>query len=169
MEKIESIRLEISQFIDYLKKKYNLSEQEIFEAYDLRPSFSNIPICIFNSKLGIMESIIKYLKENINLKNNEIAEILKKNQRTVWSTYNNAKKKMSEKFVIQDSINVPISIFCQKKYGALELLSEYLKEKYNLSYRKIGQLLERDERTIWSSYNKLKIKKQQLEKINENQ
>ena len=53
---------------------------------------------------------------------------------------------------------IPIGIFSNKKLGILEILVKYLKENYLMTYSKIAKLLNRDDRTIWSSYNKTKKK-----------
>ncbi|MFA5173930.1 MAG: LamG-like jellyroll fold domain-containing protein [Candidatus Pacearchaeota archaeon] len=53
-----------------------------------------IPISVLsNKKLSILESIINYLKEK-DLKNSEIAEILNKDQRNIWTLYSRVKKKI---------------------------------------------------------------------------
>ncbi len=53
-----------------------------------------IPITILsNRKLSILESLIRYLKQN-NLRNYEIAKLLDKNQRNIWTIYNRTKQKL---------------------------------------------------------------------------
>ena len=48
---------------------------------------------------------------------------------------------------------IPISIFEVKELSALEAICKYLKEELELNYSKIALLLNRDSRTIWTTYN----------------
>lgn len=57
-------------------------------------SCKQIPISIFSdSKYTIFESLVKFLKEEEDLPNNEIAKLLNRNNKTIWTIYNNTKKK----------------------------------------------------------------------------
>ena len=49
----------------------------------------------------------------------------------------------------EKEILIPTSIFT-KKLSALESITKYFKEIQNFSYRKIGILLNRNERNIWN-------------------
>lgn len=54
-----------------------------------------IPLLIFSSPyLSPMESLIKYLKDDKKLKYNEIARLLNRDARTVWTAYHRAKYKV---------------------------------------------------------------------------
>ena len=60
----------------------------------------SIPISVFNNdKLSPLETICKYLKENTHKSYSEIATLLNRNDRTIWTTYNNAKKKLPGQFI----------------------------------------------------------------------
>ncbi|MFC1754164.1 hypothetical protein ACFL96_12380 [Thermoproteota archaeon] len=52
---------------------------------------------------------------------------------------------------------VPVSLFATK-LSPSESLCKYLKENLELSYKEISKLLNRDERSIWTSYNRAKAK-----------
>jgi len=60
------------------------------------------------------------------------------------------------------SILVPTSIFTNKNARPLEILCKYLREEHNLNYNEISRLLNRDYRTVWTTYRnaskKLKAK-----------
>ncbi|MBR9701454.1 DUF2341 domain-containing protein [Candidatus Pacearchaeota archaeon] len=116
-----------------------------------------LPISIFSDKLTILEAVIVYLKQK-GLRYAEIAELVDRDQRNVWATYSKAKTKLEEKEItkvveIKLEIKIPQTIF-SKQLGALEAISKYMKENLEMSYHEIGELLKRDERTIWTSYNK---------------
>lgn len=53
---------------------------------------------------------------------------------------------------------IPCSVFRQGNSG-LESIIKYLKEEKKLSYVEISKILNRDQRTIWTTYNKVKNKK----------
>lgn len=126
-----------------------------------KKDYSNmeIPSFIFNDKLGSLESIVKYLKENLNMKIIRIASLLNRNDKTIWSTYNHSKKKHPEIFKEQESkINIPISILTSRKLSVLESIVYHIKENYDLNFHEIGVILKRDDRTIWTVYQKAKKK-----------
>ena len=119
-----------------------------------------IPISVFDNKeLSSLETICKYLKENQNLTYHEIAVLLNRNDRTIWTTYNNSKKKLPVLFIINKSeYYLPISIFKERKLSVLETIAVYLKDSQNLTLHQIAVLLNRNDRTIWTVYNRGKKK-----------
>ena len=54
-----------NEFLDFLKQKYNIKGKEL-EKLSASKEIT-IPVSIFNETLGPLESIVKYLKENLNL------------------------------------------------------------------------------------------------------
>ena len=58
------------------------------------------------------------------------------------------------------SISFPSSVFKDRSLSVLEALSEYLRDKKDLSYSEIAQLLNRDDRTIWTYYKRAKKKRE---------
>lgn len=111
-----------------------------------------IPISVFSDKsLSALEAIVKYLRENENLRNADVAQILGRNPASVWITYRNAAKKLNKRIQVSDSeLFIPTYIIASGRLSVLESISMHLHETYHLSYRKIGELLQRDERTIWT-------------------
>ena len=65
------------------------------------------------------------------------------------------------------SITVPVSVIADRSLATLESVVEYLKEVQNLSYHQIAELLQRDDRTIWTVYNRAKKKRSKLSITNE--
>lgn len=60
---------------------------------------------------------------------------------------------------ISGDILIPSSIFKDRKLKVLEILVEWLKDEKNLSYHEIAVLLNRNDRTIWTVYNRAKKKR----------
>lgn len=59
-------------------------------------------------------------------------------------------------------VGIPVSILKDRKLSALEAISEYLKETLNMNYHEIAVLMNRDDRTIWTVYNRAKKKRNAL-------
>jgi len=117
-----------------------------------------IPSCILRTgQVGILQTITKYLKENLNLSFHEIAVLLNKDDRVVWTTYNNAIKKLPFNLKISEpNISLPASVLTDKSMGPLESIVCYLHDNSGLSFNQIAKLLNRDNRAIWAVYNKKK-------------
>jgi len=136
-----------------LNKKYNIGRKEFLEIIKAREGIS-IPVNIFNKKLGALEAITKYMKENLNRSYRDIARELKRDERTIWTAYKKAIEKQKEKIEIKETkINLPISIFEDKKFTILESTIIYLK-KEGFKFSEIGKLLDRDPRNIQTIYSR---------------
>ena len=139
-----------------IKKKYRVSAAEIISKLEKKEIL--IPSCIFNKRLSVFETIVKYLKENLALANKEIAVLISKSQKSIWQSYNSSKKKFPSVFKITVSdYYIPISIL-QKPFTILESVVLFLKDDLLLSFHKIATILKRDDRTIWTVYNRAKKK-----------
>ncbi|MDD5086628.1 MAG: hypothetical protein PHV16_02655 [Candidatus Nanoarchaeia archaeon] len=149
----------LTALFSYLNDKEGLNQNDIFRIIEKKEKHEDIliPTCVFNEKLSILESVVKYLKEDINLKYCDIAKLLHRNDRTVWSTYSNSKKKFSGHFKIKKcEYSIPVLIFGKENYSVFELIVCYLKDELHLRYSEIGFLMHRDQRTIWTIYNRKK-------------
>jgi len=115
-----------------------------------------IPISVFNNKLGSLETIVKYLRENLLLSFKQIASLTNRNEIALAVTYRNAKKKLEAKFVITEisPYSIPVSILQDRNLSVLENVASYLKDTFGLAYHKIAVLLNRDDRTIWTVYQR---------------
>lgn len=132
-----------------------LHSLEIFlEEQKKKIQASNIPVSIFASKeLGILEALVKYLKENQNLELKNIALMLNRDQATVWNSYNDACKKHPEMFKTNShEFFIDISIFHNRELAPLQALVKHLKES-GISFNRIAELLNRDYKTVWLTYN----------------
>ena len=118
-----------------------------------------IPVSIFVKELSGLEIIVTFLKENQLYSNKEIAKLLNRSEKTIWQAYSFARKKYSSKLTYDEhSLLVPVTIFQKRKLSILESLVNYLKENFNMKYSEIGLLLHRDQRTIWTVFNRCEKK-----------
>ncbi len=135
-----------------IKQKNSLKDQEIL---DLINKKILIPLSIFKNS-SPLESIVKYLKDNLKLNFHNISSLLNRNERTIWVTYNNAIKK-NIILDIKDELKIPVEIFSNRKLSVLENLVSYLKNS-NYSLQQISLIINRDYKTIWTCYNRSKKK-----------
>ena len=122
-----------------------------------------IPLSVFlDRSVSVLEAISEYLKDSKNLSYHDIAVLLNRNDRTIWTCYNRAKKKNPGHFtkIAESKEYIPSSIFLDRDVSVLESIVEYLKDKRELNYHGIAVLLNRDDRTIWTCYNRAKKKRE---------
>lgn len=166
---------------DHFKKKLHeliidsgLAKDELFAAInDEKQRFEtkqisgpqpqdSIPINIFNSELAVLEAIVKYLRENINLTYNDIGKKLGRDHGPIGITYRRAKKKHPLRFdyllIASGQETVPLKIFSGDSHPPLEAIVVYLKQKTSRNYSQIARLLNLDPRTVWTSYSRYKSK-----------
>jgi len=64
---------------------------------------------------------------------------------------------------VPKEISIPVLILQNRDLAPLEAISVYLKDELGMSYSEIAKAVNRDDRTIWTCYNRAK-KKQGLKK-----
>ena len=147
--------------LNYLKKS-GLSSQAIVELVSklLKVPVEEevkVPISVFdNDKLSSLETIVKYLRENLLLSFKQIASLTNRNNVSLAVSYRNAKKKLSAKFVVEEvsPYSLPVKILQNRKLSVLENVVSYLKDTFGLTYHKIALLLNRNDRTVWTVYQR---------------
>jgi len=97
------------------------------------------------------------LKENTEFSYNEIAELINRNDRTIWVTYRNASRKLRGRLTVRKGLTIPVSVIANRKLSVLEAVVTYLKQ-FKLTYHEIAIMLKRDERNIWTVHNRAKKK-----------
>lgn len=130
---------------------------------ELMLKYLTVPSSIFlDRELAPLESISEYLKEQKGLSYHEIAVLVGRDDRTIWTCYNRAKKKRGAeaKAPMQtgESLEIPLEIFKDRAYAPLERMTAHLKESANKSFHEIAVLLNRDDRTIWTCYDRARKK-----------
>lgn len=118
-----------------------------------------LPVSIFSSGASCLESISKYLKDVAGLRYCRIADLLNRDDRTIWGACRSANEKSDEFFADNSCMKVPLSIFKDRKLSVLEALAEYMKDELSMRYCSIAAALGRDQRTIWTVYSRAKKKR----------
>ena len=148
-------KLLIENFSFYLKGKYKINNEQLKQIISKKETKITIPVSIFNKKLGSLEAIIKFLKENYKLSFKEISKLLNRRYTTIVNSYKNSLKKFPKRLIVSDvRYSFPISILKNRKYSVLEVIVSYLREELKMGFSGIAELLERDARTIWTVYKR---------------
>lgn len=71
---------------DAITGSYTITHHEWVEPE--RPSSLEIPVSVFSTHLSPLRALVKYLKEEEGLNYSDIAGILKRDPRTIWTSYN---------------------------------------------------------------------------------
>jgi len=157
---IEKLKITLDQF----SEKYRLSSSDIVKLFEslvkLFESKDHLPLSIFNDRLSPFETVVKFMRENLNKKFKEISLLLNKDVSASWTAYRNAAKKYPEKFTYSPSkYDIPLKDLHSSKLSLLELISSHLKEKFNLNFHEIGKILHRNEKTIWTCCSRARKKR----------
>jgi len=131
--------------------------EAVIKEYKKKESINRIPITIFsNKKFGVLEALVKYLKESTDLSYHEIAEILHRDDRTIWTTYKKACKKEKELFhTIKNVDTIDPKIFSDRKQAPLKALITHLKGR-GMTLKQISLALNRSYKNIWLTNKKKK-------------
>lgn len=142
----------LTELYNRLKIKY--SEKEIIDS--LVKEETMIPASIFVYELSSFEAIVKYLFENKGFSLKKISVLLSKSNRNIWNTYDKSRKKHPKKLFVEESILIPVFALSNSKNTLFENLVIYMKDELGLNYHDIGIVLHRNDRTIWTIYNRKK-------------
>jgi hypothetical protein len=144
-----------------LIEKFDLDLVNLFELISQKEIL--IPISIFNDKLSALETISRYLHQNLQMSFKKIGELMNRSEKTIWQAHNHSLKKFQRRLRVGETKYViPVSAFSDRQFSNLETIVKFMKEKYFLKYSEIGALLHRDQRTIWTVYNRASKKKNKI-------
>jgi len=150
----------VHEFLDYLDRKYGVSKADLNRLISKEKEELTVPVEILgNRKLGCMEAVVKFLRENMDLGYSRISELLGRSRSTIGVMYHTATRKLGERFSDYPTSNhqIPLSSFRQKRYTALEAVVMSLIER-KLRVCQIAELLNRDYRTVYTIYRRGKRK-----------
>jgi hypothetical protein len=153
---LEALKL----LLEHFKEEYALSSEQILELVAGKTKLEGIPLtAFFNEKLSSLEIIVKYIKENLGKTYHETAVLLNRDDRTIWSTYNNSTKKYKAALAIKPStVFIPFSIFASRSHSILESLVIYLKDNLGFSFNKISEITVKDYQTIYTTCRRARQK-----------
>lgn len=152
-ERFDNIRKE--DIIKYVLENENISEEELMSRMHKNDEES-VPVTIFTTPLSPLESITRYLKENMGKKLVEISSIIGRSSAALSPAY---RKSISKKFEIKKTgIMIPLGEFEKNKdLSVLEIVASHMRSR-GLSFTEIARILERDVRTIWTVCKRAEVK-----------
>ncbi|HIJ01191.1 TPA: hypothetical protein HA363_00935 [Candidatus Woesearchaeota archaeon] len=123
------------------------------------PAEIMVPVHIVNHK-SALQAIVFYLK-SLGMSYSKIASVLNRDERTIWCTYDKARRKFSEnQGVLEEKSDYYISLSAIKSrnFSVLESIVMYLNTEYDLSINEISILLGKKYRTIWTIHRRIRKK-----------
>lgn len=150
----------LSRILIHLEDNYNIKPKEAIELTKTGDKSSRlfIPISIFSTKLSPAEAIVKYLKEQHYFTYKEIADLLNRDQRGIWTSYDRAKKRKQKFLKVKEDIYIPVSIYKNRNYSILEATIVHLHDIKEIKMSAIAKLLKKSPSTVWTAYNRAKSK-----------
>ena len=149
--------LESKRYAEDLKQKYDLDLVRLFEYLGEKEVL--IPLSIFNSKLSALETVCRYMHDNLGIGFKRIGGLLSRSEKTVWQAYNHSLRKYKKTLKPgKGEYVIPVSALSDRKLSNLEAIVSYVKERYGLKFSEISVLLHRDQRTVWTVYNRARKK-----------
>ena len=157
----ENLLKEIEDRILKLKDQEDTSFETILkELKEREQKRKEVPVSIFdNDSLSCLEAMTKYLKEDMGLDYKQISSLLYRNYDPIAITYRRSKKKHPSSLKTDSQYNIPLNIFRKTNLSVLENITSYMKDSLGLTFHEIAQILKRDDRTIWTVYQRASKKK----------
>jgi hypothetical protein len=159
--RIDESRELLKSIIRFMKLNQQLSLHELVGLYTEVSPEESIPISIFSKDLSPSEALCKYLKENRDLSFHQIAVLLNRNDRSIWTSYRRAASKSAQPFEPkeQDTL-IPLTIFQDRSLSILEHVVHHLRTSYDLSNSRISKLINKNPSSIATVANRAAKKRE---------
>jgi len=107
----------------------------------------SVPVTIFSSQLSGLQALVRYLHERRGLSFAQIATLLNRSQKTIWTTY--AAVKDETFFFVETGLEIPLASFAVRDLSVLETIVFYL-SSLGFSNVEVARSLALDPRTTWT-------------------
>ena len=151
LEAIEraNLQLILQDVIYKLREQDQLDLPELINLYQKLTPEKKVPLSIFTTTLYPIEAITKYLHEEEQLTFTQIAELLNRNPKNIWTAYKRSTQKFKKPFSkIQEKYFIPLSLFQNETKTPLEAIILYLKSIYQLTNKKIALILNNSPNSV---------------------
>jgi hypothetical protein len=142
----------LKSILQFMRQSRNLSLPELVNIYSEISPHDTVPLSIFSGVLSPSESLCRYLRDERKLSFHEIALLIGRDDRSVWTSYSRASRKSvgrSRQVPAQhDGLCIPISIFSNRSLSILENLVHHLRSVHGLPNSGISKLLNREHSSI---------------------
>ncbi len=124
-----------------------------------------IPVNIFSEGLSPLASITNFLHEQ-GLSTKEIAKKLNRSYKTIYQSLKertkNRLKEPEDKNNLQNNIFIPINLFKNRNLSIMEIVISHLHKEKGLKFSEISRMINKDPRTVWTTWNRSEIKNAQI-------
>lgn len=139
----------LKQLLLQLHSTQDFQLDQLLTVYNDVTKEHNIPLSIFSYNLHPAEALCKYLKEKKGLSYQEIAVLLNRHPKSVWSSYQRSHKKMRKQFPLKtEHYHLPLSLFNNRSYSLLEGVVLYMNQIHKLSNKQLAALLGKSSNSI---------------------
>lgn len=125
------------------------------EVLDLIAEDKSIPATAFSTELSPLQAAVTYLHDHDHQGFPAIAEHLKRSYRAVWGAYH-----AGGIAITATTYTIPLAAI-DDHHSVLECVVTHLKEHHHLRLAEIAKLLNKDPRTIWTTWDRAKKKNAQ--------
>ena len=153
---------DLKETISVVAQRHNTSSAEIVHAISrLVPEFhfhgeNDVPVSVFTCDYSPLQALVTFLHIDRGYTFKEIAAVLNRPYSTIWNACMDAAANSPK-----SEFSIPLKQF-SAGLSILETIVTYLHIYYGLSFARIGALLKRDQRTVWTSWNRAVRKKRNL-------
>lgn len=147
-------------FTHFLKlmKDQGMSFDQLSQLYHAEEQ--SVPVEIFAKKLSPSEAVCKFIKENRKKSFHEIAVLLDRDDRSIWTSYQRALQKQKSPLVISNpSPSIPLSVLANRKFSFLESVILHL-SKQGMKQTAIAKLLHRAAPIIYTVLGRARNKEE---------
>ncbi|MBT3538496.1 hypothetical protein HN698_00160 [Candidatus Woesearchaeota archaeon] len=147
----------LKSLMNLMKEQQDLTLQDTIDLYKGAQTESKqaIPLSIFSSALSPLESLCRYLKDYSGLTYRQIAHLINRDERGIWTTYQRSLKKLEGELPINKEILLPIDIFKVRNLSVLEALVKYLVDSYGYTAYKVAKLLNKNPSALTTVYKRV--------------
>ena len=165
-DKIDANTLNLlKSVIKVLKQNHAFSLLDLVKLYNsVGKKEPIVPLSVFSTKLSPSEALCRYMKENLKLNYHEIAKLIGRDERSIWTSYHRALKKFSDPLPIVSDYPIPISIFKDRSFSILESLTSYLSEEFSLKLSEMARLMNKSSPLVYTVLKRAKDKKASAKK-----
>lgn len=153
----------IKKRVNLLCRRHGLEDAEVLYLIRRDAGYKHVPVEIFSQKLSPLESVVSFMKNNLNLRLSEIGAILNRDERTIWITYHNSLKKQKMLSVpANSSVLIPVMVLNSRNFSILEAVALYLRQKKGMKLTQIAKMLKKSTSAVWTSLHRAEFKSRQL-------
>ena len=164
--RIANSQLLLRHVLQELHQQEHLQLDQLVRIYQDIQRDINVPLTIFAGKRNPAEALCLFLKEHKKLTNQKIAEVLSRDSRSIWGTYQRAKKRNKnnnnlQNHQVSEKYSIPLQLFSNRSLSLLEHIILYLHQVHQLTNPQIAKLLERSPNSIAVLYKRAREKKKE--------